>query len=283
MVTTRSFMLVLVASLLGGCIGGFKSPGADERMLRVPPPNSLTFWGHASVFLDLDGFGIVTDPVFEGWYSPLSKRKIPVPPEPALARIRLVLITHAHRDHLSPETLSRLPSTATILCPEPAAGELGRLESEVVAMRPGDSRSFAGGSVTAVLADHPGGRYSLDAEPDGRALGYVVTVPRGILYFSGDTRYFAGLKTIGSRHRPDVAVLNINAHLNSDHAVRAIEDIGARVVVPVHFGAYTGRNDSRSREWLREIQARLPERLMMVDVGESIPLAELLERGRGSP
>ena len=84
-------------------------------MRREPAVNALTFWGHASVFLDVDGFAIVTDPVYEASYSPMSRRKIPVPPATALLRVRRVLISHAHRDHLSPDTIARLPAEAVVL------------------------------------------------------------------------------------------------------------------------------------------------------------------------
>jgi len=244
-------------------------------MRREPAVNALTFWGHASVFLDVEGFAIVTDPVYEASYSPMSRRKIPVPPATALLRVRRVLISHAHRDHLSPDTIARLPAEAVILCPEPAVEHLAGLGRTVDALRPGDVRAYPGGTITAVVADHASGRNSLGDELDGGALGYVITTPGGTIYWSGDTRYFDGLAAIGAQHRPAVALLDVNGHLNGDDAVRAARAIGAPLIIPIHHGAYTGRNDARVAGWHRELRAALGAAVRSIEPGDGIPLAEL--------
>ncbi len=261
--------------LAWGC--GHK-PGIDALYTLEPPRNSLTFWGHASSYVDVDGFGIVFDPVFDPAYGILHRRMVAAPPPSAYDQAQVILISHAHSDHLSTETLGRFPESATVLCSEESAAYLTGLDAHVETMNPGDRYPFPGGRIVAVPASHPGGRWSLDAEPDGRALGFVIETPRVTLYYSGDSDYFAGFAAIGRLYAPDIALVNINAHLNDEDALRAIEALGAPLVIPTHHGAYFSVNELRTPYWHQELERVLGSRFMRVGVGESVPLS-----GSGAP
>ncbi|HWN83380.1 MAG TPA: MBL fold metallo-hydrolase, partial [Candidatus Udaeobacter sp.] len=186
-----------------------------------PLPNSISFWGHAACYLDLDGTGIVTDPVFGDWLAHVFPRTVPAPAPSTYDQARIVLISHAHRDHLDRSTLATFPPSATILCPEPALEHLTGLPSPVIAMAPGDTYDFPGGTIVAVPAHHPGGRNSLAGSPDGGALGYVIRTPARTLYYTGDTSYFDGFKTVAATYAPDIVLFNLNAHLRAGHALQA--------------------------------------------------------------
>jgi L-ascorbate metabolism protein UlaG (beta-lactamase superfamily) len=218
-----------------GCGGALARP--DAELFPPPPRDAITFWGHACCYLDVDGFGIVTDPVFEKHLF-LRTRKVAVPPPASYAGTRVILISHAHDDHLSPSTLATFPAQATVLCPEPAAEYLHGLEQTIRTMRPGDAFAIPGGRVIAVAADHPGGRNSKDAAADGRALGYVVETSYGNIYYSGDTRFSSGFEEVARTHHPSLALLNINGHLKGDDAVRAARALQAPIVLPLHYAAY---------------------------------------------
>lgn len=230
-----AFLGALALLALQGC--GPPLAKIDGELFPDPPADAITFWGHACCYIDLDGFGIVTDPVFEK-KTLIRWRKIPIPPPAAYQHARVILISHAHPDHLSPQTLATFPDDTIILCPQPSAKYLDDLGMDVRAMRPGERFTFPGGWITAVRARHMGGRYSLSAGTDGRALGYVISSSRGRIFYSGDTNDFWGFGDVGLIYNPDVALLNINGHLHSDDAVSAAHATRARTVIPLHFGAY---------------------------------------------
>jgi L-ascorbate metabolism protein UlaG (beta-lactamase superfamily) len=142
-------------------------------------------------------------------------------------------------------------------------------------MELGEEYAFAAGTIVAVPANHPGGRWSLDSEPDGRALGFIIRTPGVVIYYSGDSSYFDGFAKIGRDHAPDLALLNVNAHLHGDDALRAIEALGVSLVIPMHYGAYYSINELRSRRWHDELEAALGDRFVRIDIGDSFPLPRL--------
>src|SRR5262245_39515007 len=105
----------------------------DSSLFPVPPHDALTFWGHACCYLDADGFGIVTDPVFQEGFT-IMRRRIAAPPPHSYRAARLVLLSHAHPDHLDPETLRTFPAQCVILCPQPSAKYLKGLTQKVRTM-----------------------------------------------------------------------------------------------------------------------------------------------------
>src|SRR5512143_2151253 len=238
----RFVLAVLLLALTAGCAPAlFVKTRPDASLYHEPPASAITFWGHASVYIDVDGYGIVTDPVFGARYSPFNGRKIPTPPPEAYDQTRLILISHAHQDHLQPSTIARFSAASTILCPAPSEKYVLGLGPHVRVMHPGDVYEFPGGSVVAVVADHPGGRWSTTPHADGGALGYVIRTAQRTIYYSGDTEYFDGFAKIGAEFKPDVAILNVNAHLKPADALRAEEALGCPRVIASHEGAYGGR------------------------------------------
>jgi len=242
----------------------------DARWFPEPRAGTVAFWGHSCVYMDLDGFGIITDPVFGARYSPFHGRRIPAPPFESFDQTRLVLISHAHQDHLQPSTLKRFGPNTTILCPVPSEKHVRGLGPKVRVMRPGDVVSFPGGSVTAVMANHPGGRWQRRARLDGGALGYVIRTPKRTLYYSGDTEYFTGFDSIRVAHHPDVAILNVNVHLPPADAIRAEAALGYPRVIAVHMGAYASPMGKPNSRWHEEFLGLAGELGVPLRVGESI-------------
>ena len=270
-------MLVAAATALtaanGGCAPAVLS---RERTVPVvyaePKPDAITFWGHACAYIDVGGFGIVTDPVFSRKYATIRRRLIASPPVDVYDQTRVIMISHAHQDHLDPATLARFSRSTVILAPYPAARYLQRRGIRVWVMRPGDEYPFRGGSIIAVPAHHPGGRLSLKARSDGRAIGYVIRTPSETIYYTGDTEYFSGFEKIAAKFRPDVVLLNLNAHLHSEDALRAIDDVGAPVVIPIHLGAYNGKSERLGPRWRSELVDSLGAQIVPLEVGQSMPL-----------
>src|SRR5690349_13066814 len=178
-------LLVAAMNVGSGCAAlGPGAQGTDPLLYPEPPFNAITFWGHACVYIDVGGFGIVTDPVFARRYAVIRRRVIPAPPPESYDQAGLILISHAHHDHLDPSTLARFPKGAVVLAPAPAAAYLRRHGIAARVMRPGSQFQIPGGVVIAVAALHPGGRHSLKARSDGRALGYVIETSSSTIYYS---------------------------------------------------------------------------------------------------
>lgn len=277
---------VLSAILLAGCAPVLiVHQPIDASLYPEPASNALTFWGHASVYMDVEGLGIVTDPVFEERYSIFHGRTIPRPPPEAYDQTSIILISHAHHDHLDPATLKRFSPRAIILCPEPSAKHVRDLGPAVLVMKPGDEYPFPGGRIIAVAAHHPGNRWIGKAAADGRALGYVVQTDEATVYFSGDTDYFEGMEEIGARYHPDLAVLNVNAHLPPADAIHAMHSVGAHRVVPVHMGAYGNRAGKRGQKWRKEFLEMASTSGIPLAVGQSVSLRDLASVGgpEGAP
>src|SRR5258705_1564576 len=113
-------LMVLIACTSGCASSIHQRPRVDGVLYPEPSANAITFWGHACCYIDVGGFGIVTDPVFEtsAWGR---TRHIGAPPRAAYASARLILISHAHDNHLSPSTIATFPDSVLVLCPAPSA------------------------------------------------------------------------------------------------------------------------------------------------------------------
>jgi L-ascorbate metabolism protein UlaG (beta-lactamase superfamily) len=267
------------AALAAACLlaserrAGAELASPDSSLYPNPARNAVTFWGHACCYIDVDGFGIVTDPVFEKSIAG-RRRKVGAPPAERYTSARIVLISHAHHDHLSPETLATFPKETIVLCPPSVPKHIEALGLASRVMKPGEEYRYPGGRIVAVAAHHMGGRWGVRAATDGRALGWVVETRYGTVYYSGDTNYFQGFAEVGNTYHPDVAILNISGHLCSTDAVFAALESRARFVIPAHHGAYgwfffSERKKPRDFE---EISRLLGPMLVTLRLGESLQL-----------
>ncbi len=265
--------LCTILSILLSTSATWSAPKEDGAFFPPPARNHVTFWGHACCYIDVDGFGIVTDPVFTGRYL-FRRRKIPVPPLQSRSDTRLILVSHAHMDHLDKETIAMFPDSARVLCPWTVAGYIEEMGRDFTVMRPGDIFEYPGGKVVAVEADHPGKRYALRKGREDDAIGFIITTPYGNVYYTGDTGYFEGMIDIGIRWKPDIAIMNITPHLKGGRAVRAVWATRAEAVIPVHFGAYDYIlfGPLKSPRGYDDIAEMISEQAVLLQPGESLSL-----------
>jgi L-ascorbate metabolism protein UlaG (beta-lactamase superfamily) len=210
---------------------------------------SVTFAGHSTVLLEMDGVRLLTDPLLRKRIGVLIRRS-PVPPPAVRADLDAVLISHAHLDHLDVPSLRLIDRRTPVVAPRGLGTLLRRLgfvplEVDVgdeVEIGPAGAVESSSGSghvrVKAVTADHAGTRYPLAAESP--ALGYVVT--GGLrAYFAGDTGLYEDMRDLAPL---DVAVLPVGGwgprlpsdHLNPLSAAMALQLLQPAACVPVHWG-----------------------------------------------
>jgi L-ascorbate metabolism protein UlaG (beta-lactamase superfamily) len=202
---------------------------------------AITWLGHATVVLDLDGARAVTDPVLGERAGPLL-RLGPAPAPEAVEDAELVLLSHLHADHADVGSLRRFaPTRPRIVAPDGAGAWLrGRGLENVAEMRVGEEITSGPLRVTATPALHLGRRWPI-VGVDAPAVGYVVAGTRSV-YFAGDTDLFDGMADLAGTI--DVALLPVwgwgrsigEGHLDPDRAAEAAARIAPRIAIPIHWG-----------------------------------------------
>ena len=225
--------------------------------LAADAPSGLraTWLGHSTVYLEVDGTRILTDPVWGDRASPLGwagPRRFYAPPIP-LAELpvpQVVALSHDHYDHLDEGTLRRLKDWDTrFVTPLDVGTRLVRWGVPAARITELDWwESVRVGDLEVVLtpARHASGRGLRDKD---RTLwgGFAFRGPRHRVYFSGDTGLFPGLADIGARLGPfDLTMIEAGAynpawpdwHLGPEQAVQAHGMVRGRVLLPIHWGLF---------------------------------------------
>jgi L-ascorbate metabolism protein UlaG (beta-lactamase superfamily) len=214
----------------------------------------LTFIGHSSFLVQIGGQNVMIDPNFARWLFVLKRLRKPGVRVRDLPPIDLVLVTHAHFDHLHRHSLRTIAQETRWLCGKAPSivvphhvfdlvSDLGF--EEVVELDWWSSYRHRGLTVTHVPSRHWGARILKDSHRGYG--GYVLRDEKHSVYHAGDTAYFSGFKEIGQRLSPEVALLPIgaynppsfrNVHADPADAVRAFLDLKSRWMVPMHYGTF---------------------------------------------
>jgi L-ascorbate metabolism protein UlaG (beta-lactamase superfamily) len=248
--------------------------GADET--------AITFIGHSSFLVQTAGRALLIDPVFATRLIVLRRQRRPGLRIADLPPIDVVLLTHAHMDHLNRPSLRAitramrrrgLPAPVAIVpngvedlvhdlgfaCVEslewwqstqlqglPHAPANKAITIDAEQFNTADFTRKNAITITATPARHWGARMFKDTH---RGFGgYVISSAIGpAIYHSGDTAYFGGFAEIGRRLHSEIALLPIGAyfpdsyrsvHTSPEEALRAIIDLQAEVMIPMHYGTF---------------------------------------------
>jgi len=206
----------------------------------------LTWIGHASFLLQTQGVNILIDPNWAKWLKVIKRMKQPGIQLHDLPEIDLVLVTHAHFDHLDRKTLRQVAEDQPIVVPF----EVGNLVHglgfrSVHELHYWESFQHGPAKITLTPCHHWGARMLHDSH---RGFGgFIIQAGDRTVFHCGDTAYFEGFKEIGERFKIDVALLPIGAydppsgrevHMNPEEAVQAFLDLKARQMVPMHYGTF---------------------------------------------
>lgn len=200
---------------------------------------AVTWLGHATSRIALDGLVFLTDPVLGRWVGPL-RRRGPLPQAASYAGVDVVLISHAHHDHLDLPSLRRLAPEVTVVSPAGLGAVVRRSGlTNVAEIGLGETLTFGSVSVVASPAVHPGERWRTDLS--AAAVGYLLAGSRSV-YFAGDTGPDERLADL--RGAVDLALLPIGGwgltlgpqHLDARQAAEVCVQMRPRAALPIHFG-----------------------------------------------
>ena len=214
----------------------------------------ITFIGHSTFFIQIAGQNVAIDPNFARWLFVLKRLRRPGVRLRDLPAIDLVLVTHAHFDHLHRGSLRALVQQAkkrgadapTIVVPHHVRDLVADLGfKQVVELNWWHAHQQSNLTVTHVPSRHWGARILKDSYRGYG--GYVLNGGGHSVYHAGDTAYFAGFCEIGKALKPEVALLPIgayspasfrNVHTSPADAVHAFLDLKSRWMIPMHYGTF---------------------------------------------
>jgi L-ascorbate metabolism protein UlaG (beta-lactamase superfamily) len=250
----------------------------------------LTWLGHASFLGSLAGLRFLIDPVFSshaGWFY---RRHLPAPMAIAqLPEIDAVMVTHNHYDHLDEAVFRSLPAEIAVIVPEGMGRWMRRRgRQRVIELRWWRHTQVDGLRITMVPACHWSRRGIFDTNQVFWG-GYVISGGGFSVYHSGDTAWFDGFSEIGRRFPAlHAAMLPVGGyepawfmehyHLNPRQAGEAFCDLGARCLIPMHWGTFQLTDEplcepvDRIRAWWQREGPTNPRRIEVLDVGESLIL-----------
>ncbi len=278
----------------------YTPPGPAPAAYACDGELRVTFINHATLLIQMDGVNVLTDPTWAKRSVPVVGRNRRRPPGlrfDELPKINAVLVSHDHQDHMDLPTLRRLakdhhPAVYTGLGNAPFLRKNGVPGGHDLDWW--QSAEIAPGiTVTAVPARHHSGR-GLFGKDRTLWCGFVVTGPSGSVYFAGDTGYGSHFQAIGQRF-PNLrlAILPIGGfkpvwymreqHIGPEDALRALKDLGAANMIPMHFGTFPNGDEAENEpveilESAMEESADLQGRVTILDNGQSVDVPPIAPR-----
>lgn len=288
--------IMLACAAAWSYAGGMEPAAAESVGHPNPsawPDNALTIanLGHATLLMNYLGVRVLTDPslfdrvglAFDSIFTIGPRRVTPPPLAPAdLQNLDVILITHAHMDHLDIPSLKTLPKSATVIACSKCSALLAPLGfTDVRELKWGESTEVKGLTVRAMAANHWGKRWP----PFGDDYGFnsYVLEKNGVRMLlacdSANTDVFAALAS----DPPEVAAFSIGAydpwirnHANPEQVWSMFQQTGAKYLLPIHWGTFKLSKEPMDEPLSRLIRAAGDQsnRIVLRQIGGTWQLPE---------
>lgn len=261
---------------------------------------TITWIGHSTFLIQYEGLNLLTDPV---WANRMGLDRRTLDPGIAIGDmppVDVILISHSHYDHLHLASIRKLyREGTTLIVPAGLRAKMVRKGfRNAIELGWWEQTAVGGAKITFVPAQHWTRRTPFDTNTSHWG-GYVLEPaaearsaadrdpdpPKRTLYFAGDSGYFPGFREIGSRFKIDAAMIPIGAyepewfmatqHVNPEQAVQAFVDVGAKTMIPMHYGTFRLADDT-AQEALERMEAErkrlgiAEERIRVLKCGETM-------------
>jgi len=223
----------------------YKLKVARDLELINSKKDFISWLGHSTFLIQIDGFRIITDPVM--FNVPMFKRKVEFPYSvDELGQIDYILISHSHYDHLDIKSIKLLSKfSPTLITPLKMGRYLKSISNIKIIELDWFSKIKVSNDLTInfLPAKHWGRRGVFDTN---KTLWGSFLI--NDIYFAGDTSYFSHFKEIGEKFKISKALMPIGAykpeeimksnHMNPKEAIQGSLDLKADEVIPMHFGTF---------------------------------------------
>jgi L-ascorbate metabolism protein UlaG (beta-lactamase superfamily) len=266
-------------------------PRARPHPATWPDKGLYAAWlGHSTVLMKIDGYTLLTDPVFSTragiHVGPLAlgvKRLVaPALEIPELPRIDLILLSHAHMDHLDIPSLRTLENSRTAVITARQTSDLLRVSEFASVREIGWNETTHSGPLTlrGFEVNHWGARVRTD---NWRGYnGYIIEAGRYRILFAGDTAITDSFRRLPAARSVDLAVMPIGAynpwiryHCNPEQAWKMANDARAGFVMPIHHQTFQLSREPRFEPIERLVSAAGSDyrRVALREVGQDFHLA----------
>ncbi len=166
----------------------------------------------------------------------------------------IILITHEHYDHCSPEDIKKVQGPDTVIVSTPDC--TGKLSGKVKTVKPGDRITVKGIEIEAVPSYNTNKQFHTK---DRNWVGYLFTVNSRRIYIAGDTDYIPEMKNI----KADIAFLPVSGTyvMTADEAVPAALDIKPDIAIPMHYNSIVG-TDKDAKKFAEGLKGKIEVRIL---------------------
>lgn len=223
----------------------------------------FTWYGHAALGLETDGYKVIVDPFFTG--NPAASISADA------VEADFILVSHGHGDHLGDSVPIAKQTDALVISVNEIAIWFGNQGIEAHGQHIGGGFKYPFGYLKLTLALH--GSELPDGSSGGNPCGFLLTTNDGKkIYLAQDTGLFGDMKLIGEEGI-DLAVLPIgdNFTMGPDDALRAVKMIQPKVVIPIHYNTW-GLIAQDPHAWAKRVQKESRTKAVVLKPGESYSL-----------
>jgi L-ascorbate metabolism protein UlaG (beta-lactamase superfamily) len=225
---------------------------------------SITWHGHATLSLDINGQKVLVDPFFSG--NPAAKTTADK------VEADYILLTHAHGDHIADAVSIAKRSGALVISNFEIANWMAAQGHENVhGQHIGGGKQHPFGYVKLTIAFHGSGFE--DGTYGGMPCGFLLHVDNKYIYIAGDTALYSDMELIG-RHGLDVAILPIgdNYTMGPDDALLATKFLKAKTVIPYHYSTWE-LIDQDCGVWADRVRTETDSKVVILEVDNPYTVA----------